>query len=176
MPTTCRTERLTLRPLVAADAPAVFAFAGDREVTRLMDWEMHVDLADSEAFIEDVTAGWDDGDDYCWGIELYDEARIIGTIACQFDEHGMQMGYVVAKDHWRRGFATEAARAVLDAARDIDDVYRFSATCDVENTASVRVLEKIGMRCEGVLARWSERPNIDDSRIPRDVYMYAWTR
>jgi len=176
MPQRLQTDRLLLRPFRKADAPAVLAYAGDPEATRLMDWERHVDLADSEMFIEDVIGGWEDGGDYCWGIEDQVKGRIIGAIGCQFDEQGMTIGYIVARDHWGQGVATEAAQAVFDAAREIDDVYRFSATCDVDNLASARVLEKIGMTREARLARWSERPNLDDNNGPRDVLMYAWTR
>lgn len=177
MPTRLQTERLLLRPFVGADAPAVLAYAGDAEATRLMDWERHVDLADSQLFIEDVIGGWEDGGDYCWGIEDCALGCLIGAIGCQFNEHGMDIGYIVARERWGEGVATEAAQAVFDAAREIDDVYRFSATCDVDNLASARVLEKIGMTREARLARWSERPNLDDGRDgPRDVFMYAWTR
>ena len=68
---------------------------------------------------------------------------------------------------WGRGLATEATAAVFDAAREIDDVARFWATCDVDNRASARVLEKLGMREEGVLRRWSERPNHPGASGPR---------
>jgi len=176
MPTRLQTERLLLRPFVSADAPAVFAYAGDPQTTRLMDWARHEDIADSEQFVEDVIGGWEDGGDYCWGIEDLATGGIIGAIGCQFDEHGMTIGYIVARERWGQGLATEAGRAVFDAAREIDDVYRFSATCDVDNHASARVLEKLGMIREARLARWCECPNHEDDHGPRDVFMYAWTR
>ncbi|WP_353250283.1 GNAT family N-acetyltransferase [Salinisphaera sp. T31B1] len=176
MPGRMQTARLLLRPFEADDTEAVFAYASDPVVTRLMDWPRHETRLDSQTFIEDVMAGWSDGDDYCWGVVLRDTDALIGAIGCQFDEQGMHMGYVLARPWWGQGLATEAARTVFEAGRSIDDIYRFDATCDTENLASARVLEKIGMRCEARLGCWSERPNLDESRRPRDVFMYAWTR
>ena len=65
----------------------------------------------------------------------------------------------------------EAATAVFEAAQAIDDLYRIWATCDTDNIASRRILEALGMTCEGRLRRWSSRPNLaGDERAPRDVY------
>jgi len=176
MPRTLRSARLALRPPVAADAPALFAFAGDPAVTRFLDWATHEDLDDTHALLADIDEGWDAGDDYCWVIEHLADARVIGTVGCQFDAHGAQIGYVLARDYWGLGLATEAAGTVFDTAREIEDVHRFWATCDIDNYASIRVLEHIGMHREGILQRWSERPNLDSSGVPRDVVAYAWVR
>jgi ribosomal-protein-alanine N-acetyltransferase len=51
------------------------------------------------------------------------------------------------------------------------DIYRVFATCDVENPASARVMEKVGMQCEGILRKYIVHPNISNG--PRDSYMYA---
>lgn len=176
MPRTLTTARLHLRPPTPADAGAILAFAGDPAVTRYLDWPTHVDLGDSQGFVDDVRWGWESGDDFCWLLERLDDARVIGTVGVQFDEHGAQFGYVLARAAWGCGFATEAVAAVFDAAREIADVHRFWATCDVDNRASARVLEKLGMRAEGVLRRWSERPNHEADAGPRDVRVYAWVR
>lgn len=176
MPRTLSTARLWLRPPVTTDAPAIFSFASDPEVTRYMDWPTHEDLDDSRAFLEDVAWGWESGDDYCWAIERADTADVVGTVACQFDEHGANFGYVLARAHWGGGLATEAAAAVFDAALAIDDVYRFWATCDIDNAASARVLTKLGLTWEGRLRSWSPRPNHARGERPRDVDVYAWVR
>lgn len=68
----------------------------------------------------------------------------------------------------------EAARAVIDRAFQQPSVYRVYATTDVENTASQRVLRKVGMQCEGLLRKYIVHPNI--SAIPRDSYIYAITK
>ena len=66
---------------------------------------------------------------------------------------------------------TEAVRAVVEWALSQPGIYRVWAVCDVDNAASAKVLEKVGMRCEGILRRWVIHPNIDAA--PRDCYCYA---
>ena len=176
MPPTLATPRLALREPGPADAEAIFAFANDPEVARYMTWPRHVDLDDSHDFLDDVSAGWSSGEEYCWLIE-HETLGAIGTVACVFSEQGAEIGYVLARDAWGQGLGLEAARAVFDAARSLDDIYRIWASCDPENRASMRILEQLGMVCEGRLRRWSERPNTDDADgTPRDVFMYAWVR
>lgn len=176
MPDRLATDRLALREPGPADAAAVFTFASDPQVVRYMTWARHLDLDDSRDFLDDVAAGWANGEDYCWVIE-HGRDGVIGTVACAFSEHGAELGYVLACSFWGQGLGLEAAQAVFDAARSLEDVYRIWATCDPDNRASMRILENLGMQREGRLKRWSERPNHDDTDgAPRDVYMYAWTR
>ena len=79
--------------------------------------------------------------------------------------------YHLARSEWDQGYATEAARALVDWALSQRRVFRVWTVCDVDNAASVRVLEKLGMVREGVLKRWGIHPNI--SLEPRDYYCYA---
>jgi RimJ/RimL family protein N-acetyltransferase len=82
--------------------------------------------------------------------------------------------FVLAKQYWGKGYMTEAAHLIVDWALNQDDVFRVSAFCDLENRASARVLEKIGMQKEGVLRRHTLHPNL--SAEPRDVCVYAKIR
>jgi ribosomal-protein-alanine N-acetyltransferase len=61
------------------------------------------------------------------------------------------MGYLISPAAQGQGYATEAARALLDFGLAAGGLHRITATCDPENTGSVRVLEKIGMSREGHL-------------------------
>jgi RimJ/RimL family protein N-acetyltransferase len=65
----------------------------------------------------------------------------------------------------------EALRPIVDWALQQKEIYRIWAFCDVDNRASARVLEKIGMQREGVLRRWFVHPNMGD--VPRDCFCYA---
>ena len=76
--------------------------------------------------------------------------------------------------HWGKGFVPEATRAIIHWSFQQLSIYRIYATTDVENVASQRVLEKVGMQCEGILRKYIIHPNISD--IPRDSYMYAITK
>lgn len=68
----------------------------------------------------------------------------------------------------------EALRALTDWALAQPGIWRAVATCDVENRASARVMEKAGMRCEGVLRRHTIHPNLQPE--PRDCRLYARTK
>ena len=81
------------------------------------------------------------------------------------------IGYVIGRAYWGRGFVPEAVRAVVDWVLSQPSIYRVCADCDVENTASIRVMEKVGMQREGVLRRFIIHPNISDE--PRDCFLYA---
>ena len=94
------------------------------------------------------------------------EARLRGSSA--------DIGYVLRRSLWRRGLMTEAVRFVVDWALSVPGVYRVWARCDVENVASARLLESVGMEREGVLRRWIVHPNISDE--PRDALCYALVR
>jgi RimJ/RimL family protein N-acetyltransferase len=66
---------------------------------------------------------------------------------------------------------TEAVMSVTHWALAQPEIYRVWATCDVENVASARLLERVGMQREGVLHRWLLHPNV--SNTPRDCFCYA---
>jgi RimJ/RimL family protein N-acetyltransferase len=85
-----------------------------------------------------------------------------------------QFGYCLARDAWGRGFATEAATAIVSKSLDQPEIWRVQAFCDVENRASARVLEKCGLVREGTLRRYMVMPNMSD--IPRDMYCFAKVR
>jgi RimJ/RimL family protein N-acetyltransferase len=88
--------------------------------------------------------------------EVATEAWVIGTIRLAL-QHAVNrtfdFGYSFHRDAWGQGFATEAARALVDIAfRDLG-AHRVFATCDPRNVGSWRVMEKLGMRREGCLIR-----------------------
>jgi ribosomal-protein-alanine N-acetyltransferase len=174
-PETITTARLVLRRPKSSDAAAVYEYGRDLEVTRYMDWRTHTGVADATAFLQDAARRWESGEEYSWAITVKPDDQPVGSIGCRVRGHTVDLGYVLSRNHWRRGYATEAARAILEWACALEGVYRVWATCDVENTASARVLEKIGMSREGVLRRWAVRPNLP-SQPPRDAFVYSWVR
>ena len=95
----------------------------------------------------------------------------MGIIEIRVDGFRADVGYGVARPHWGRGIATEALRPIVAWALAQPSIHRVWALCDVENVASARVLEKVGMQREGLLRRNIVHPNISDE--PRDSYCYA---
>lgn len=173
-PESIETPRLRLRRPRADDAEAVFAYASDPVVTRLMDWPTHVEVETSRRFLAYCQTGWETGMEFTWVLTLPSSDRVVGAIACRPKERGAEFGYVLHRDAHGRGLATEASRAVVGWLVTVPEVTRIEATCDVENEASARVLEKAGLARERLLPAYGARPNLGPE--PRDALLFAWTR
>ncbi|MEB3327887.1 MAG: GNAT family N-acetyltransferase [Candidatus Sericytochromatia bacterium] len=149
------TPRLALRALTLADAPAIFAYAQDPEVSRYTLWEPHRTEADSEAFLRDyVFPRYAEGLPEPYGVTLRGDDRVMGTVGCfavTRDRRTMELAYALARPLWGQGLVVEAARAVLDQVFATFPVERLQCRCKVENVASARVMEKLGLQREGVL-------------------------
>ena len=127
---TLRTERLTLRPIVGADVPAIVAALADWEVARwltLVPWPYRA--ADAEAWIADVGVGH-------WAIDAGE--GLIGVISIKPD-----MGYWLARPAHGRGYMTETARAVVADHFRTTDAPLISGHYP-DNVASRAVLRKLG--------------------------------
>lgn len=85
-----------------------------------------------------------------------------------------ELGYVLHPVHWGRGYATEAATRLLGECFDTWGAHRVLAHCDVQNSASWRLLERLGFRREGhQLANASFHDDADGNPIWKDSYLYA---
>lgn len=167
-------ERIRLRRQRESDAQAMFECSSDPEVARYMDWPLNTAIEPVIERIRQRSERWASGAEFCWVITLPDEDRAIGVISCRVDEHSVDFGYFVNRLYWGNGYATDAARAIVDWAMSIPTIWRVWATCDCENVASARVLEKAGLSCEGRLRRYAVRPNL--SSEPRDAFIYSKAR
>ena len=171
-PERIETERLILRVPRIADAPAIFAgWTQDQEVTRYLTWRPHQRIQETEDFIQSCLSAWVHGTRFPYVITLSESGEVIGMIDPRIEGPRVGIGYGAARAHWGKGYVTEATRAIIDWAFQQPSIYRVYATTDVENIASQRVLEKVGMQCEGILRKYILHPNISD--VPRDSYMYA---
>jgi len=140
------TERLTLRAPRRGDVKAIAALANDRRIAENTARIPHpYGAADAEEFIASVNKR--DGE-ICFVIMLRD--RLIG--ACGLDPHedGPELGYWLGAPCWGRGFATEAARALIDHAFDDLEHETIQAGARVSNPASRRVLEKCAFQWTSV--------------------------
>ena len=161
-PESFETSRLRARLPRVGDAPAVFAaYAADPEVTRYLSWRPYEKVEAVAEFILGSLKTWETGEGhFAWALCAGAEDAPIGSIGCSFDGGKAMFGYVLAKPFWGRGLMPEALRFLVDWSLARPDIYRAWAFCDVENTASVRVMEKAGMTREGVLRRWHVCPTI----------------
>jgi ribosomal-protein-alanine N-acetyltransferase len=171
-PPVLRTERLRLRPMSPADAPAMAAYASDPELSAQMHWEPHRGPADALAFIEGlVLPAYAKGVPRAWAICEGDREPLVGTIGLEWSSEKdkcMALGYVLSKACWGKGYATEAGRAVVAWAFPVLGLERLAAVCTTENPRSGNVLKKIGLRYEGTLRASS----LIKGRF-RDMELYA---
>jgi ribosomal-protein-alanine N-acetyltransferase len=171
-PNHIETERLVLRIPSVADAEAIFnSYAQDSEVTRYLIWRPHKNIHETEGFLSDCAAAWEGNVRFPYAITLKQSGAAIGMIEIRINDFKADVGYVISRRHWGKGLATEALHCLVEWALRQESIYRVWALCDVDNLASARVLEKVGMRREGVLRRQIVHPNISDE--PRDCYCYA---
>jgi RimJ/RimL family protein N-acetyltransferase len=164
-----KTERLALRPLATGDAEALAAINADPEVMRYIGDGSPRDLEQTEALVAKVEAHWDA---YGWGAFAIDEAAtgaLVGLAILATPNFlpeilpVTELGWRVKRDRWGRGYAPEAARAVMGFAFDDLGLDRVVSCIHSENAASIRVAEKLGMTLE----RETVVPNFE---VPCSVY------
>ena len=167
-----KTERLVLRKPRLEDAPDIFqGYATDPDVTRYLAWKPNHVVEETRQFLERCLAGWNQEKFFTWAITFPREDRCFGMVEIRLDRFMAEVGYVLAKSWWGKGIITEAVRPVVDWALFQPEIFRVWAVCDLENPASARVMEKLGMQKEGILRRWNLHPNRSDE--PRDCLCYS---
>ena len=170
-PAIIHTARLVLRRPTSADAPVVFArYASDPEVTRFLGWPRHTSVEDTRAFISFSDTEWER-----WPCGPYlicaADGLLLGGTGLTFETPWRAAtGYVLARDAWGAGYATEALGTMLDLAPRLG-LRRLHAWCHPAHAASRRVLEKSGFELEGVLRQYAAYPNLGPG--PMDSCFYA---
>ena len=172
-PETLTTARLRLRRPRPVDADAIYArYSSDPDVTQLVGWPRHTSVDDARGFLQFDAGQWERWPAGSYLIEALDTGVLLGSTGLLFETAYRAMtGYVLARDAWGRGYATEALQAMVDAAPSLG-VRRLFALCHHTHRPSARVLEKCGFSLEGVLRRYAMFPNLDP-RDPHDALCYA---
>ncbi len=162
------TGRLRLREFVEEDWRAVLAYQSDPLYLRFYDWETRTET-DVQEFVR-MFIGWQKETPrlrFQLALVLKAEAQLIGNCGIRLDNAELReanIGYELDRRYWGQGYATEAARAILAFGFGELQLHRIWAWCVAENVASVRVLEKLGLRLEGrerekelIKGRWHDR-------------------
>jgi RimJ/RimL family protein N-acetyltransferase len=170
------TQRTRLRRPGPDDAEAIFQrYASSPEVTQYMSFPTHRGIEETRAFLARANESWNRGTAFPYLIERRADALLLGATGLHIEAaHRYMTGYVLARDAWGQGYATEVLTAMLELAFSRPEVCRVYALCDVEHVASARVMEKCGMQREGVLRSHTVLPN--RSPEPRDVLCYSKVR
>ena len=156
-----RTARLNLREFVATDFAAVHAYSSDPRVTRYLFFGPRDEESTAE-YLEELLASQREQPRtrFELAVEEITSGKLIGACDLSLIESGVvDLGYMLAAEQWGLGYATEIALALVDAAFSDLRAQRVISTVDVNNAASIRVLEKIGMRWEAVYRKHRRAKN-----------------
>lgn len=142
-----------LRDFEMGDWRSVQDYASDPEVVRYVDFGPNSE-EDSKIFTQKALDQQNEQSrkNFTLAIVLKAKNALIGSCGIYMsnsDNREGYIGYVLNRNFWGQGYATETARALLEFGFSRVKLHRIFATCDAENVASAHVLEKIGMRREG---------------------------
>ena len=161
---TLKTERILLRQPTVSDAEAVFNnWATDPDVTKYMRWSAHESIAVTLEWLTAEEADTASDKNYSWVFVHPENDEVFGSGGIIYnEEHGMfEIGYVIMKKYWNKGYTTEAARKMVDfAICDLQQKKLYGRHAK-ENPASGKVMEKAGF----VYWRDGEYASFDNKRV-----------
>ena len=150
---TLETERLLLRRFTVEDAEEMYTnWASDPVVTKYLTWPVHENVDATRSLLANWVESYSDPVNYHWGIQLR-QGSLIGSIGVvRFDDEVemKSLGYCIGQAWWGKGYTSEALAAVIGFLIERVGVNRVEAFHDPANPASGRVMEKCGMRHEGI--------------------------
>lgn len=174
-------RRLGLRAPRPGDADAAHArWAADPVVHRWLGHRPSADLEQTRRLLAWDEACWLKRSAYTWLLVPHGDVspvgllRLVPAAGVAPPHHHLRLGLVLARSHQGRGLMREAVAGLLAHALAQPEVWRVDAVCDVDNAASQRLFQALGLVNEGRLARHSLHPNVSDQ--PRDVWLFAAVR
>lgn len=155
VPPILTTERLLIRPFTLADVDAYHrVIHSDPAVMRYLPGGVTKTRAETAAELQGYI---DHGEQYGYGFEALIEratGAFVGDVGLDHLDDQVAIGYTLGSAFWGKGYATEAARAVLAYSFDVLKFDTIIAVAQPENAASLRVLEHLGMSCAGTTDRY----------------------
>jgi [ribosomal protein S5]-alanine N-acetyltransferase len=175
------TERLSLRQIVAADAEQIYGIFSDSEAMRYWSCRPYQSVEQAHKLIESMTQAMHCGVGLHWGITLRGDGRLIGK--CGYNElrkahRRGDISYIIAREYWGKGVASEALGAVLGYGFSQLNLHSVEAGVTPGNDSSTRLLERLGFRLEGHMREsfWAEDRFVDSlifSLLQRDYQELA---
>lgn len=159
--------RVQLRAMRPNDVAALFALQSDPIGMRYWSYPPLTDIAQAQAQFEKNERNTREGNCLPWAIALASDDAMIGTcslFAIDTTHRRAMLGYALARAYWGRGYAQEALRLALGHAFGALALHRLEADIDPRNTASTRLVERVGFTREGLLReRWFVGDDVQDS-------------
>jgi ribosomal-protein-alanine N-acetyltransferase len=138
------TNRLILRPLTTVDAEVAFVWCGDLKVNRYMPYPLYTDVENVRKWLATVEQN---NNSFEFGFVNKEIGVLIGSggIGPNEDNTQWEVGYNLRADYWNKGYATEAAKCMIEFANREFNIHNFGANHAIDNPASGKVLEHCGM-------------------------------
>ncbi|HLI65020.1 MAG TPA: GNAT family N-acetyltransferase [Caulobacteraceae bacterium] len=165
------TERMGLRPLEAADAPAIYRMINDAEVMAYWDTVRMDDPTATDEIVARQLAEVAEARAIVWTMERSADGEVLG--ACDLSDIDRrqaraELGFIVARPHWADGYAGEAMHAVIGHAAQGLRLKRLEARVHIGNQRAMQLIEGLGFRREGLM-----RGNVERDGERRDLLIFA---
>ena len=170
MHSTLTTERLILRPLEAADAEDLYDAYRRPEAMRFMDDAAHTSAAETKKMVD----GMLDGPGTVWTVRTTEDGPALGYVDYIGNAGVPGMGYFLHPDHWGNGYMSEAVRGALDYGFDKMELDRVELWISEENTASVRLAERVGFRRRGRMRQKYHQDSVGHDKIVYGITKEQW--
>lgn len=151
---TIETERILLRKMSLKDAKDMFEYAQDSQASKYTGWYTHNSIQDTKLFLQYTINNYKNNQLSNWGIVQKAEQKFIGTagfVDWNIEHAKAEIGYTLSRKYWGKGYMTEVVNAIIYFGFRTMMLNRIEARCVIENIASARVMEKVGMKYEGIL-------------------------
>lgn len=148
------TDRLQLRSLTYDDTDRIFEIFSDTEVTRYWGHDTLQKREEAKDFIQRTIKGAEDKSLLEWGIIEKKSRHLIGVSAFagwNREHHHAEIGFALDKDYWGKKYMSELLPAFISFGFKELELHRIEADVDPRNTASIKLLEKLGFKKEGYL-------------------------
>lgn len=145
LPEVLETERLILRPLTMNDKDAIYKWTSDPRVAKFMPYPVYKSPDDANPWLENIYLTDKELD---YGFVLKETGELIGSGGILFhaEDDEWAIGYNLRYDQWGKGIATEVSKKIIEHATEKFHIKKLVAKVAVENTASIHVIEKLGLK------------------------------
>jgi RimJ/RimL family protein N-acetyltransferase len=172
------TTRLILRKFTVSDFAVAHSYVNCKENLVYIVWGPNSE-EQTRAFISRAikeAEGNNPIKDHIYAVTLKDSGKLIGSCEIAVKEgNEASLGWMLHRDYWKQGYGTEVGKTLLQFGFEELDLHRIIARCDAENYGSYRVMEKIGMRREGLFIEGRRAHKMSDRQYS-DELSYAITK
>ncbi len=161
--------QITLKTFTSEDINDFMEWATDDEVTIYMMWSTYTSRNEATVFFTNIV------EKHPWFKAICLDGKVIGSITIDKGKNAhsckAELGYVIARKYWGKGFATHALQAAINTAFNDLNIERIEAYVDPTNIGSQRVLEKNGFLQEGLLRKY-----VIQKGILKDRFIYSFLK